>query len=102
MDLSVVPEITNIAKVLQAVRELIKDHLLPRITDLEEEVRLLRKITWPVCQAIREKNQLNDIQAKRDFLCNLDPDEIDMLLRLKSKGLLFEELNLLLLPPKTY
>ena len=89
MDLSVEPE--NIPKVLQTLREFIKDHLLPRVTELEEEVRLLRKITWPICQNIRESTQLDDIKCKREFLENLDPDEVKMLLKLKSKGLLIEE-----------
>lgn len=102
MDLSVDPE--NISKVLQTVREFLKDHILPRLCDLEEEVRLLRKVTWPICQGIREQTQLNDIKCKREFLQNLDPDEVSMLLKLKSKGLLIEEyhkLNLPLLQPKT-
>ena len=96
MDMSVEPE--NVPKVLQTLREFIKDHLVPRLTELEEEVRLLRKITWPVCQNIRESNQLDDIKCKREFLQNLDPDEVRMLLKHKSKGLLVEEYNQLNLP----
>jgi hypothetical protein len=76
---------------MDSVRELIKDNILPRLTDLEEQVRLLRKVTWPVCQGIKEKTQLDDIQSKKEFLRDLDVDEILLLLRLKSKGLLFEE-----------
>jgi len=101
MDMSVEPE--DVPKVLQKVRELLKDHLLPRITELEEEVRLLRRATWPVCQNIRETNQLDDIKFKREFLQNLDSDEVKLLLKLKSKGLLAEEytkLNLPILQPK--
>ena len=96
MDMSVEPE--NVPKVLQTLREFIKDHLVPRLTELEEEVRLLRKITWPVCQNIRESTQLDDIKCKREFLQNLDPDEVRMLLKRKSKGLLVEEYNQLNLP----
>ena len=81
----------NICKILQSVRELLKDNILPRLTDLEEQVRLLRKVTWPVCQGIKEKTQLDDIASKREFLHSLDRDEIIMLLSCKSKGLLFEE-----------
>ena len=97
MDLSVKPE--NVTNVLQTLREFVKDHILPRLTDLEEEVKLLRKITWPICQNIRESNQLDDIKCKREFLENLDPDEVRMLLKLKSKGLLAEEYHKLNLPP---
>ena len=103
MDLSVEPE--NVPKVLQTLREFIKEHLLPRLSELEEEVRLLRKVTWPVCQNIRESTQLDDIKCKREFLQNLDPDEVRMLLKRKSKGLLVEEyhqLNLPILQEKYY
>ena len=89
MDMTVEPE--DVPRILGKVRELLKDHILPRITELEEEVRLLRKVTWPVCQSIREKTQLDDIKCKREFLQSLDPDEVLMLLKLKSKGLLIEE-----------
>ena len=89
MNLSVNSE--DVLKVLQSVRELLRDNILPRLTDLEEQVRLLRKVTWPVCQGIKEKTQLDDIVFKREFLANLSRDEIIMLLTCKSKGLLFEE-----------
>jgi hypothetical protein len=93
MNLSVKKEDGN--KVLQDVRELLRDVVLPRLTNLEEQVRLLRKVTWPVCQGIKEKSQLSDIPSKKEFLSSLDPDEVSLLLRLKSKGLLKEELALL-------
>ena len=93
MNLSVKKE--DNAKVLQDVRELLRDIVLPRLTNLEEQVRLLRKVTWPVCQGIKEKSQLSDITSKKEFLSSLDPEEVSLLLRLKSKGLLKEELALL-------
>ena len=93
MNLSVKQE--DVCKVLQDVRELLRDNVLPRLTNLEEQVRLLRKVTWPVCQSIKEKSQLSDIACKKEFLETLDPDEIRLLLKLKSKGHLTEELALL-------
>ena len=93
MNLSVKKEDNN--KVLQDVRELLRDNVLPRLTNLEEQVRLLRKVTWPVCQSIKENSQLSDIPSKKEFLKSLDPEEVALLLRLKSKGLLKEELALL-------
>jgi len=102
MNLDVEPE--NLCKVLKSLRELLRDNILPRLTDLEEQVRLLRKVTWPVCQALKEKTQLDDIVSKRDFLANLNRDEIIMLLTCKSTGLLFEEchkLDLQLLQSET-
>jgi hypothetical protein len=82
------PEVTSMMKddVLQQVRILIRENILPRLTDLEEQVRLLRKVTWPVCQGQKETSQLGDIMAKREFLKDLDPQEIWMLLKSKSNG----------------
>jgi hypothetical protein len=94
MNLSVKKE--DVQKVLQDVRELLRDNIVPRLTNLEEQVRLLRKVTWPVCQGIKEKSQLSDIASKKEFLSNLDPAEGMLLLKLKSKGLLTEELALLI------
>ena len=94
MDLSVSQE--DLAKVVQNLRELLRDHVLPRLSDLEEEVRLLRRITWPVCQSIKEGgNQLSDIKCKKEFLSRLQPEEVEFILRQKSKGLLSEELTLI-------
>lgn len=93
MDLSVKPE--DVTRILKDVRELIKDNILVRLTDLEEEVRLLRKVTWPICQGLSEKSQLSDIEAKREFLKYLRPEEVEMLLKLKSKGNLHEEFRLI-------
>jgi len=84
MNLSVPPDIDEICKVLKNVRELLKDHVLPRLNQLEEEVRLLRKVTWPVCQSLQESSQLADMDRKRAFLQILDPDEVRMLLDEKA------------------
>ena len=55
-------------KILEDIRELIKDNILPRLTQLEEEVRLLRKYTWPVCQSLSEQSALENIEDKREFI----------------------------------
>lgn len=68
--------------------EFVRDHILTRLTDLEEEVRLLRMVCWPVCQAISENNQISDIENKSMFFrCGgaRDYDEFLKLLKLKSK-----------------
>ena len=49
MDLSVQKE--KELEILRDLRELVKDNILPRLTQLENEVYLLRRITWPVCQS---------------------------------------------------
>ena len=86
-------------KILQNVRELLKDNILPRLTQLEEEVRELRLVTWPVCQSVRETSQLTDIKNKKRFLCLLDEDEIQLLLHEKAavsaRPLAFSTVNLL-------
>ena len=72
-------------KTLEDVRSMLKDHILPRLTQLEQEVRYLRRVTWPVCQAIRETSQLDDLQNKRTFArCLCDPDEMIYLLNEKN------------------
>jgi hypothetical protein len=77
-------------KILEEVRILIKENILPRLTDLEEEVRLLRKVTWPVCQRLTEKHQMDDLESKYEFLKYLDMSEIEMLLRRKSESHLLQ------------
>jgi len=71
--------------IIEELRYFIKDHILPRITNLEEEVKLLREVTWPVCQSIRETSQLEELPQKKEFLRNLDIDEARCLLFNKSR-----------------
>ena len=75
----------NVCKVLYDVRLLIHDCLIPRISQLEEELRLLREVTWPVCQSLRETSQLTDIENKKRFLSTLDSDEIEFLIQEKAR-----------------
>ena len=93
VDLSVSPE--KVCEILEDVRNLLRENILPRLTVLEEQVRLLRKVTWPVCQKIKEKYQLGDMESKKKFLESLDPDEALLLLKLKSYGFLSEECHAL-------
>jgi len=85
MDLSV--EKGKELEILKDLRELVKDHILPRLTQLENEVYLLRKITWPVCQSLTEDTQLHNINSKKSFLTygTRDKEEILDLLTRKSK-----------------
>ncbi len=71
---------------LKQVRLLLRDNILPRLTELEENLRLLRKVAWPVCQRLMEKGPLSDIEAKREFLRFLDDDEVWALLKAKAQG----------------
>lgn len=67
------------------IRTLITQVLIPRIRQLEEEVASLRKHTWPYVQSAKELNQLDDIQAKRDFAQHLDDRTLMELIRLKAQ-----------------
>ena len=67
------------------IRTLITQVLMPRIRQLEEEIASLRKHTWPYIQAMKEQNQLDDIQAKRDFARHLDDTTLLELIRLKAQ-----------------
>ena len=78
MNLEVKPE--DACRILKDVRELIRSVILPRISQLEEEVRMLRRVTWPVCQSLKEQSQISDISNKRKLLQMLDPDEVKFLL----------------------
>ena len=71
---------------VKQVRVLVRENILPRLTELEEQVRLLRKVTWPVCQRLTEKGPLSDIESKREFLRFLDDDEVWALLKAKAQG----------------
>ena len=61
-------------------------HVLELLTNVEEELRELRAVAWPVCQSqLDEKNNLKNIFQKRTLLRWLDPDEIRKLLWAKGR-----------------
>lgn len=64
---------------------IIRTILIPRIRQLEEEVAMLRKHTWPYVQSRKEMSQIDDIIAKREFFRNLDDETVLELLRLKAR-----------------
>lgn len=64
---------------------LIREVILPQLIQLQAEIAALRKHTWPYVQSQKEQNQLDDIEAKRDFIKNLDEDTIKELLNIKAK-----------------
>lgn len=84
---------------VQQLKFLIHKVLLPRLRQLEAEVTSLRKHTWPYVQSKKERNQLDDMEMKVDFLKHLDDETVAELLRLKSKisgnsGLLTREYDI--------
>lgn len=61
-------------------------HVLERLTNVEEELRELRAVTWPVCQAkLDDKNNLKNIFQKKTLLRWLDPVEVRKLLMTKGR-----------------
>lgn len=60
-------------------------HVLERLTNVEAELKELREVTWPVCQAqLDAGNNLKNIFQKRRLLKWLDQDEVAKLLRIKG------------------
>ena len=81
-----VPEDTKeISKILTEVRLLIKNVILEELMRHEDEIKKLRKATWPVCQCIKENSQITDISSKIEFLNELNYQEIQELLKEKTK-----------------
>lgn len=65
--------------------DFLKTHLLPRIDQLEAEVKSLREVTWPVCQGLRETHgPFQYLNEKRKFFKNLFKEEAIELLRKKA------------------
>jgi len=61
-------------------------HVLHRLDNLEGELRELRDVTWPVCQAkLDGQNSMNNIFQKKTLLRWLDVDEIRKLLWSKGR-----------------
>ena len=76
-------------------------HIFSRLTEVEEGLRELREVTWPVCQGLVDERtgQFDNVRSKRRFFKFLDLDEIRRLLSLKctfmgrSRDLAVEELR---------
>ncbi len=85
LDLKVPEDTKEIAKLLTDVRLLIKTVVLEELMRHNEEIKKLRKATWPVCQCIKETSQITDISSKIEFLNDLNYNEIEDLLKEKAK-----------------
>jgi len=77
----------NLLETVRNIREMIKDHILPRLTNSECELADLRAITWPVCQNIIDEKLglFATIPQKRKFLYHLDDTDAKKLLRSKGR-----------------
>lgn len=73
-------------QILRDIRTLLKDNIIPRLTDLEVEIKALRRITWPVCQLQLETDgPFQGLHEKKKFFLNLYEDEVYELLKLKAR-----------------
>ena len=64
------------------MEKLLRENILPR---LDNELRELREVTWPYCQAQRDgKSVFHNMKEKRTLLRWLDVSEIRKLLRRKA------------------
>jgi len=75
----------KVCKIVQELRELIKDNILPRLTEIETEMKRLRLETWPVTQAISERDSFMDAELyKKNYICSMSPDTAESLLQRKK------------------
>ena len=66
--------------------DLIRTLLLPRLDQLECEVKMLRELAWPVCQSLKEDgNPLSFADEKRRYFRHLYKDEAIELLKKKAE-----------------
>lgn len=66
--------------------DFVKAFLLPRIDQLEVELKMLRELAWPVCQSLHENGDpLTCIEEKRKYFSVLFKDEAVDLLEKKAK-----------------
>lgn len=73
-------------QILEDVRTLIRENILPRITELEIQLKDLRRLTWPMTQAQMEMMGVIDNQRyRREFLKSVDLEEAELLIALKRK-----------------
>jgi hypothetical protein len=69
-----------------ACDDLVRTLLIPRLDQLEAEVKMLRELTWPVCQGlIEDGNPLNFSDEKRKYFRLLYKDEAMKLLDKKAE-----------------
>jgi hypothetical protein len=74
-------------KTLEDIRTLIRENILPRITEMECQLADLRRVTWPVCQNIIDEKYgvFSTIPQKRKFMYHLDDSDARKLLERKGK-----------------
>lgn len=88
-------KINHVSSKMEDIHRLIKENILPRLDAHEAELWELRGATWPVCQAIKDKNMaFRNIKEKRRFFRFLDRHEIRRLLGLKAAYARLDDVSL--------
>jgi len=72
---------------VRGMRDMIKDHILPRLTEVECQLNDLRKVTWPVCQNIIDTKygMFSTLDMKYKLLYCLDDTDAKELLKRKGR-----------------
>jgi len=74
------------------MEQLLRENILPRLGNLEAELKELREVTWPYVQAKRDVLGFDTRKEQRRVLRWLDLDEVRKLLRRKLHWLhIYEE-----------
>jgi hypothetical protein len=74
------------------MERLLRENLLPRLDDVEAQLKELREVTWPYVQAQRDMQGFDTRGEQRRLLRWLDLDEVRRLLRRKLYWLhIYEE-----------
>jgi hypothetical protein len=61
-------------------------HIFERLTEVEEQIRDLREVAWPVCQGLLDKEgPYTNKEKKSWFFKFLDREEVLRLIRLKER-----------------
>jgi len=77
---------------MEEIHLLIRENILPRLDNVEAQLKELREVTWPYVQAQRDVLGYDTRNEQRRLLRWLDLDEIRKLLRRKLHWLnIYEE-----------
>jgi hypothetical protein len=77
---------------MEEIHLLIRENILPRLDDVQAQLKELREVTWPYVQAKRDVLGYDTRKEQRRLLRWLDLDEVRKLLRRKLHWLnIYEE-----------
>ena len=77
---------------MEEVHRLLRENILPRLDNMEAQLKELREVTWPYVQAKRDQLGLDTRREQQKLLRWIDLDEVRVLLRRKLYWLhIYEE-----------